>query len=195
MAFVLLVGKQSHCFFLAWCYVKLSSLPCLCYFLRLTALSKWPTSTRDICLCLASFKGSLWRAFLGHLLACGSSKIVYWALLSKPYINQSAHCSPEWVWCCASSACGIRSSKLHLLQIRKTFKKEGLVLQWCSLSKVCSCLFNPLMGSLGGQSAYFWACLVCCIVLLYFCSQALLLGSLTVHEHYFFPGLLSEWAN
>lgn len=102
--------------------------PCLCYFLRLTAFSKWPASTRDVCLCLACFKWSLWTAFLGHLFACGSSKIVYWALLSKPFITQSAHCSPECVWCCASSACGIRSSKLLLLQIRKKSKKEGLVL-------------------------------------------------------------------
>lgn len=139
MAFVLPFGKLSHYFLLAWCALLNFPLwPCLCYFLKLTAFSKWPASTRDICLCLACFKWSLWMVFLGHLLACGSSKIVYWALLSKPLINQSAHCGPEWVWCCASSACGIRSNKLLLLQIRKKSKKEGLVLSWCSLSKICS---------------------------------------------------------
>lgn len=101
--------------------------PCLCYFLRLTAFSKWPASTRDVCLCLTCFRWSLWMAFLGHLLACGSSKIVYWALLSKPFINQSAHFSPECVWCGASSGCGIRSRKLLLLQVRNKSKKEGLL--------------------------------------------------------------------
>ena len=108
--------------------LNFSLWPCSCYFPRLTAFPKWPASTRDDCLCLAYFKWSLWMAFLGHLLACGSAKTVYWALLSKSFINQSARCSLEWVWCSASSACAIRSCKLFLLQIRKESKKEGLVL-------------------------------------------------------------------
>lgn len=134
---------------------KQKVLVCSCLMLLHLYRFFWAACFKQGCLPVSGLlQTAVGTAAFGHPLACGSAKLVCWALLSKSFIKQSARCRLEWVWCCASRACAVRSCKLILPQIRMESKKEGLVPWWCASGEVCSCFFNPSLNCL--PRASFW---------------------------------------
>lgn len=173
-----ILENRNCCLFLPDATLNCSVWARLRYFLRLTAFFR-----------VACFLWPLRVAFLGHLFAFGPAAIVCWALRSKPLVNQSARCSLDWVGYWASHACAIRSCRLFLLQIRAESKKEGLVLQWCSLHKAPSCLSRPLVNRLDGQ------CSLSLSVLNLSGLSCFIFAAMSVKKCYFFRGLSSEWVD